>query len=225
MNHYRHMMEQVALSDRKKEEIMEQLETKKARKRRMPKARTMILAAALAVGCVLSIAAGVPARVYNFATGSQVIYTGPGEASFSTDVTVPVRVADGRLWFEADGQTMDITDTVDENTPYIYEHTDPDSGEKGYVIVGGTVEEFGWAELSVIDGKVSAALGSKYVDNLVMLPDGSEVAFSSFTEAMSQLAENDEEGGETLPDMMGREVPRPWFQAALDQIGLQWWMP
>ena len=65
-------MEQVKLSDRKKEEIMEMLENKGAQKRRMPRAGKLILAAALAVGCVLSIAAGLPAQVYNFMSGGTV---------------------------------------------------------------------------------------------------------------------------------------------------------
>ena len=223
MNHYRNMMEQVALSDRKKEEIMEQLETMETKKRRMPKAGVIVLAAALTVGALLSVAAGLPARVYNFATGGQVIYTSPNEASFSADVNSPIRAEDGRLWFEADGRTVDITDMVDENTPYIYERTDPVTGEKGYVIVGGTVEDFGWAELSMIDGKISSLLGNNYDDFLVSLPDGSEVAFSSFAEAMSQLAENDGESGDALPDIMGREVAHLWFKAALDQLGLEWY--
>ena len=59
MNNYWSMMEQVTLSDRKKEEIMDMLENKGTQKRRMPKAGKLILAAALAVGCVLSIAAGL----------------------------------------------------------------------------------------------------------------------------------------------------------------------
>ena len=223
MKNYQHMMEQVALSDRKKEEIMEQLEMKKTQKRRMPRAGTIILAAALAVGALLSIAAGLPARVYNFATGGQVVYQSPNEASFSADVNSPIRAEDGRLWFEADGQTVDITDMVDENTPYIYERTDPVTGEKGCVVVGGTIEDFGWAEFSIIDGKISSVLGNNYDDFLVSLPDGSEVAFSSFAEAMSQLAENDGgESSEDLPGIMGREVNHSWFPAALDQLGLEW---
>ena len=223
MNHYRNMMEQVALSGRKKEEIMEQLEAKGTQKRRMPKARTIILAAALAVGALLSIAAGLPARVYHFATGGQVTFISPDEASFSADANAPIRAEDGRLWFEADGRTVDITGMVDENTPYIYERTDPGTGEKGCVVVGGTAEDFGWAEFTVINGKISALLGNNYDVFLVSLPDGSEVAFSSFAEAMSQLAENDGESGDALPGIMGREVAHPWFQAALDQLGLEWY--
>lgn len=220
MNHYRHMMEQVALSDRKKEEIMEQLETKATQKRRMPRARTLILAAALAVGALLSIAAGLPAQVYNFATGGQVNVM-PGEVSGTFDnVAAPVKAEAGRLWLEADGQRLDITDKVDENTPYIYERTDPVTGEKGLMVVGGTVEDFGWVEFFIVDGMVYAAQGDNYADYPVELPDGSEVDFFSLTDEQKALL-----GGKDGEDncISAREVKRPWLQAAVDQLGLELW--
>ena len=232
MKKYRHMMEQVALSDRKKEEIMEQLERKETQKRRMPRAGMIVLAAALAMGCLLSIAAGLPARVYNFATGGQIfVIPGSTSGAFVYDPIAPIRPEDGRLWFEADGQTVDITDMVDENTPYIYERADPGTGEKGYVVVGGTVEGFGWCEFFVTDGRIQALTGSNYAVFLARLPDGSEVDLNSLSvEQLAQLAGNDEESGEDLPTVdlpgiTGREIPHPWLQAALDQLGLKWWLP
>lgn len=232
MNHYRHMMEQVALSGHKKEEIMEQLEMNKTQKRRMPKVRTMILAAALAVGCVLSIAAGLPARVYNFATGGQ-IYMVPGTSEVSMtiggDEAAPIKAEDGRLWLEADGQRLDITDMVDENTPYIYERTDPVTGEKGLMIVGGTVENFGWIEYFIMDGNIQAGSGNNYFDCLTELPDGSEVSIFDLTdEQREQLADEGNKisfvkDGEVNEDsgITGRVVNRPWYEAALDQLGLE----
>ena len=238
MNHYRHMMEQVALSDRKKEEIMEQLEMKETKKRRMPRARTIILAAALAVGCLLSIAAAanLPARVYNFLTGGQIymdsgttfanlIAGGDTEAGF-------LSAEDGRLWFEADGQHIDITDKISEETPYIYERTDPVTGEKGCVVVGGTVEDFGWIEFFIVDGKMQAGSGYNYFVCLTELPDGSEVPLSSLTdEQREQLADEGGEGnkisivnGEEVIEVSGstgRIVERPWYRAALDQLGFE----
>lgn len=233
MNHYRHMMEQVALSGRKKEEIMEQLEMKETQKRRMPKAGKLILAAALAVGCVLSIAAGLPARVYNFATGGQ-IYMVPGtnesrvSISIGGDETAPIKAEDGRLWLEVDGQRLDITDKVDENTPYIYERTDPVTGEKGLMVVGGTVEDFGWIEYFIIDGSIQAGSGRNYFECLTELPDGSEVSLFDLTdEQREQLADEGSKvsvitDGEVNEDIgiTGRIVNRPWYQAAMDQLGL-----
>ena len=62
MRDYRHMMEQVTLSDRKKEEIMDMIENKSSGKRRMPRLGVIALAAALAAGCIAMIAAGLPAQ-------------------------------------------------------------------------------------------------------------------------------------------------------------------
>ena len=219
MNHYRHMMEQVALSDRKKEEIMERLETKRTQKRRMPKVRTMILAAALAVGALLSIAAGLPARVYNFANGDQVrvmpdityasMTVGGGEAA-------PVKAEDGRLWLEVDGQRLDITDKVDENTPYIYERTDPATGEKGCVVVGGTVENFGWIEYFIVDGEMKVGSGCNYF-SLIEFPDGNA---DEGGEGSTVSIVNGEEVIE-VSGVTGRIVNRPWYEAALAQLGFE----
>ena len=152
MKDYRRMMEQVTLSDQKKEEIMDMLENKQTQKRRMPSAKALVLAAALAVGCVLSIAAGLPAQVYNAMTGGSMIYTND---QFGSHITItfneedcPLVLENGRLIFVNGEEHTDITDLVNENTPYIYEHTDPATGNKGYVVVGGTPEDFGWAECS-----------------------------------------------------------------------------
>ena len=217
MNHYQHMMKQVALSDRKKEEIMEQLETKGTQKRRMPKARTMILAAALAVGCLLSIAAAanLPARVYNFISGGQYLMApGVNEVNITVGGEVaPVKAENGRLWFEADGQRLDITDKVDENTPYIFERTDPVTGEKGCVVVGGTVEDFGWIEYFIVDGEMKAGNGYNYFhwEDQNVIDTSIEIVINSDDGTTTR-----EVGGIT-----GRIVIRPWYQAALDQLGFE----
>ena len=161
MNNYWSMMEQVTLSDRKKEEIMDMLENKGTQKRRMPKAGKLILAAALAVGCVLSIAAGLPAQVYNFMSGGTMVNVpGSNYSEFTMPAGSPLTLENGRIWLTANGEKLDITDKMDENTPYIQEHTDPATGNKGYFVAGGTPERFGWAEFPVVDGAVSAVSGA-----------------------------------------------------------------
>ena len=199
---------------------MEQLETKKTQKRRMPKARTMILAAALAVGCLLSIAAAanLPARVYPFVNGDQVrvmpdmtyasmTVGGDTEASF-------LSVEDGRLWFEADGQHIDITDKISEETPYIYERTDSVTGEKGCMVVGGTVEDFGWIEFFIVDGKMQAGSGNNYFHFEVQ--DGTDTGIEVVINSDDGSTVREVDGGIT-----GRVVIRPWYEAALDQLGFE----
>lgn len=60
--------------------------------------------------------------------------------------TSPAKLIDGRLIFTADGQYTDITDLIDEKTPYIYEGTNPQNGLPDIIIVGGTTEDYGWVE-------------------------------------------------------------------------------
>lgn len=215
MNNYWHMMEQVKLSDRKKEEIMEMLENKDTRKRRAPSVKVMVLAAALAVGCVLSIAAGLPAQVYNFvAGGSAIISPGTGEGFFNYDVEEndPITVENGRLWFDADGQKVDVTDKMDENTPYIYERTDPKTGNKGYVVLGGTVDNYGWAEFFLTEDGACSMLGNNAWEYMVPI-DGKDIPMSDLTEAQWDMLNVD--GG--IPMVT---VNQPWLDAALAQLDL-----
>lgn len=58
----------------------------------------------------------------------------------------PAELINGRLIFTADGQYTDITDLIDEKTPYIYEGTNPQNGLPDIIIVGGTTEDYGWVE-------------------------------------------------------------------------------
>lgn len=213
---YRHMMEQVALSDTKKEEIMDILENKENVKHRVPHVTKIVLAAALAVGCVLSIAAGLPAQVYNFvAGGSATVMPGSGEAYFTIDGDVegPVTVENGRLWFEADGQKVDITDKVDADTPYIYERTDPATGEKGYVVVGGTVEDYGWAEFFMTEDGTCSMVGENFADSTLPV-DGKNIPWTELTE--EQLDMINEQG-----NVMLDTVNRPWLDKAIAQLGLE----
>lgn len=208
MKDYRHMMRQVTLSDQKKEEIMEMIENKQTQKRRVPRTAKIVLAAALAVGCVLSIAAGLPAQVYNFVSGGTTTVLPGGDEvvmDFVGAENAPIKAENGRLWFDANGQKLDITDKVDGNTPYIYEHTDPATGNKGYLIAGGTVEDFGWVEITQL-GDTYAMSGLNY----------DTVSIAELYEA--QEAQKDANGGKL--EVVDYGSHQPWFQTALDQLGL-----
>lgn len=119
-----------------------------AKKRRVP-LKTVLLAAALTVGCALCIAAALPIIAYHQVDGSSVLvqtdgthylYIGFDESEWEE----PIVLENSRLWLVVGGQRTDITDLVDEETPFIVEGVDPDSGLKSYLIVGGTPEDFGW---------------------------------------------------------------------------------
>ncbi len=118
-------------------------------KKRTPQWKAALLAAALAVGALLSIAAGLPTTVYHLVTGgTMTIQEGPNGYK-SYDFTnqfpaEPVVLEEGRLWLVLDGGRTDITDQIDMDTPYIVEHTDPESGLSNFLIVGGTPEDYGY---------------------------------------------------------------------------------
>ncbi len=222
MYDYRRMMEQVTLSDRKKEEIMDMLENKGTQKRRKPSMKALVLAAALAVGCVLSIAAGLPAQVYNFMSGGMVSIEG-GKTDNITDCVkwepideqnAPIVLEDGKLWFVNGEKRTDLTGLIDENTPYIYEHTDSATGNKGYVIVGGTADDFGWAEFFLAEGGAASMTGNNYADTYLTI-DGVRQPSYELSEELVEKLNHD-------PSYALDTVNRPWFQAALDQLGLDW---
>ena len=220
MSNYWHMMEQVTLSDRKKEEIMDMLENKGTQKRRMPRAGKIVLAAALAVGCVLSIAAGLPAQVYNFMSGGMVSIEG-GKTDNITDFVkwgpigedeqnAPIVLEDGKLWFVNGEKRTDLTGLIDENTPYLYEHTDPATGNKGYVIVGGGADNYGWAEFFLTEGGTASMTGDNYADRYLTI-DGVRQPSYEISEELVEKLNHD-------PSYALETVNHPWFQAALDQL-------
>lgn len=214
---YRHMMAQAALSDQKKEEILNMMENNQSNKRRMPSPGKIVLAAALAVGCVLSIAAGLPAQVYNFvAGGSAVIEADGSEAHFTLtgdEDPSPITVEDGKLWLDADGQKTDLTGKVDENTPYVYERTDPKTGNKGYLVVGGTVDDYGWAEFFLTEDGTCSMMGDNAWENMVPI-DGKDIPLSQLTEEQMDML--NEDGG-----TLCKTVNRPWLGNAIHQLNLE----
>ena len=71
-----------------------------------------------------------------------------------------VQLEDDRLYFVADGGKTDITDLIDNETPYIYKLHDLPADKpfcENYIIVGGTPEQYGY--ISFIAG------GSLYEEN------------------------------------------------------------
>lgn len=222
MKDYRRMMRQITLSDNKKEEIMELLENKSEQKRRhIPKAARLALAAALVAGCVLSIAAGLPAQVYHMLSGGSVAFTdGGGKQSSAAwaigeeNVAPPIVQEDGKLWFVCGGERTDLTGLIDENTPYIYENTDPETGNKGYVIVGGTLDHFGWAEVFQTESGAGSLAGLDYADTYLSIDGVRQPSYQMSEELVDKL--NDD------PSYALETVNRPWLDTAFDQLGLEY---
>lgn len=222
MKDYRHMMEQITLSDQKKEEIMELLENNQAKKRRMPRAKTLVLAAALAVGCVLSIAAGLPAQVYNLmAGGTLTVDPETNRAIFEVSANVPVTLEDGRIMLTANGEKLDITDKIDENTPYIVKNTDEANRTHGYFIAGGTPEDFGWVEIPILYGMVAGATGYNFEKFWCTMDNGTTICLSDLP-IEEQMQYDKMAYGNSDSGLYFTSTNTLWFQAALDQLGLEW---
>ena len=131
-------------SERVKARVLASVKVKTQRKQ-MPR-KKVLLAAAMAAAMVLLMAAGYPFIQRRLVNGSLSFgQNGEGRfVSFEAHGSV-MDAEDGRLYFTPeDGERVDITDLVSEETPYIYDGSDPDSGLTYYIIMGGTPECYGW---------------------------------------------------------------------------------
>lgn len=154
------------LAHRCAERNKEERNMKQSRNTRRP------LAALIAVGVVLALTVTAFAygdqifQVFHMMTGDvtfsgEILEEGAGEnGAFYTLVegtvtadnsTSPVEVRDGRLYFIMNGEEIDITDQVSNETPYLYDCIGPD-GLRHIFLVGGTPETPGWMEISVEEG-------------------------------------------------------------------------
>ena len=100
--------------------------------------------------------------IYTLLSGGQVSI-GENHASISLstgydEAGSPLAVSweEGRLWFVAHGQRIDITDRIDEETPYLYTSED-EAGNRTYIVVGGEPQSCGWMERWESADGVSAA--------------------------------------------------------------------
>lgn len=119
------------------------------KKRRIPRFARVMLAAALAVGCVLCIAAGLPDMVHHMLCG-MISFEQTEEyrlIDFQPDYNPrPVVQENGRLYFVTEHGQIDITDRVDLYTAYICDYSDPKAEITHYLIIGGIPGEYGWLE-------------------------------------------------------------------------------
>ena len=149
--------ENAADSGKVVENVMAQV---KAKKRMKPLFKVLVAAAAAAVALAGTATAVtlVAGGFFHTATGTYIEYNEvedyPSALSVTFDThgeTSPIELRDGRLWFVCDGQELDLTGLIDEETPYIYTYENEDSGESSYVVVGGTTEEYGYADIFTIN--------------------------------------------------------------------------
>ena len=135
-------------------------------RRRVQKRRVLLVAAALTVCLGLvgwSCAEVYGERIFQLVGGGQITIGDSGEEHYveahpsdgydENGKPLVVSLEENRLWVVARGQRVDVTDQVDEKTPYVDTWWDGE-GNLYYVIVGGTPEDYGWYEgVTVRKGK------------------------------------------------------------------------
>lgn len=112
--------------------------------RRAPRKKRLLWAAALAAAMVLLVGAGLPNIVYHLSNGTVTFHqdTTSKYSRIETNGSL-IELEDGRLISLLNGERTDITDLVSEDTPYIYDCSDPEEGTTYYVIMGGTPDNCG----------------------------------------------------------------------------------
>ena len=142
--------------DMVKNNVVEKAEGTK--KKVKPVAKVLIgvaAAAALAVGATAATVAILKGSVTN-ASGATYNYevrdSGYIIEMSVTDYGSILTLEDGRLYFNMDGESTDVTDLMDNQTPYIYAYTNADTGLKNYVVLGGTPEEYYLIDLTYLEG-------------------------------------------------------------------------
>ena len=131
-----------------------------AKKKIKPLAKVLVgvaAAAVLAVGATATTVAIMKGSVQN-ATGSTYNFEIRNDGGYQIWIkpadygSVLTLEDDGRLYFNINDEHTDVTDLMDNQTPYIYAYTNADTGLKNYVVLGGTPEEYYLIDLVYIEG-------------------------------------------------------------------------
>ena len=130
-----------------KETVLAQVRQKKR------KGRTVLVLAAALAACLALAGWSCGEQIYQFFSGGWVSIGGADDGPTMAmsngldengEPTI-ISLENGRLWFVADGQRVDVTSQVNENTPYVWTQWEKNGGLH-YIIVGGTPEDYGWFE-------------------------------------------------------------------------------
>ena len=193
-------------------------------KRKGPRTvRVALIAAVLAVAGALCVAAGVPARVFHLAAGGMETYEkipgGPDVYRQIGGSRNPIAEENGRLWLTIkEEDPIDITGLVDADTPYIYDNTDPETGLRDYLIVGGTPGDYGWVEYYEVEDNCFASCGNGNTYTEYATIDGVTYTLDELTPEQRERTENyvwNNDEGVKL-----EMVNRPWHDAAIEQLGI-----
>ena len=169
---------------------------------------------------MLCVAAGLPQTVSHLIGGDFLIFQTDPNNYLQIDLRAaesdPLILENGRLWLVLDGERTDITDLIDSETPYIIKDTDPDTGLKNYLVLGGTPEDFGWQWWAETPQGGIVGGGENTYD-LYYMVDGERVDFNDWL-ASSSYHGDEPIPSELLPEMV--TVNKPWFEKGSAQVGI-----
>lgn len=139
----------------------------------------------------------------------------------------PIEERDGRLWVKVNGEEKDITELVDENTPYIEALDRPEDLEEYlsyevYLIVGGTPGNYKYVELinnnngtsssDAINRSGFIALGDE-VYGYTLTVDGEPIEWEQLIDCLEQ--------GIDLTGRFDCETHwEPWYKAAYHKLAI-----
>lgn len=158
--------------------------------------RQVLLIAAALTMCLGLVGWSCGERIFQLVGGGQVTIGGSMGAGYGEVHTsdgydengkpLVVSSEESRLWVVVRGQRVDVTDQVDENTPYVDTWWDGE-GNLYYVIVGGTPEDYGWYEgVTVPDGSGG---GSGILSSRTDISPGEQNDVEWFTRGREQVRE------------------------------------
>ena len=186
---------------------------KAAKKKMKPVAKVLIgVAAAAVLGVGATAATFIMQGSVTNASGATYDYEvtdhGYSIALSVTDYGSILTLEDGRLYFNMGDERTDVTDLMDNQTPYIYAYTNADTGLKNYVVLGGTPEEYyiidltylegiGWQGDGALDGIGGNMVQFRLEDMEAQAPDEEDFTYMSL--AFGKNFIKDRETGEITP--------------------------
>jgi len=179
-----------------------------------PSVRIIAVAAVLAA-CMTLTAVGWFYRNYRLNAGYDVTF-GENTVTYTPNEKGGViSEEDGRLYFIADGQHIDITDEVDEDTPYFYTMTDENHTTYDFV-VGGVPGNYGWIERMVTEDGREASTSKNTAGPWDVILDGQRYSYDELTEEQLQQVEELRRGEEGLLETADS---RAWVVRAQEVLG------
>ena len=142
--------EQAVETEKAVSDLLAQVKPKKKRVKPLIKVLVAAVAVAVLAGAVTATTLIVQGE-YRTPSGMTVLYQAEeGNSKVLVNVAeqvAPITVEKGnKLFFTGHGQHIDITELVDEKTPYIYSYENGE-GETCYVAVGGAAGDYGYLEI------------------------------------------------------------------------------